>query len=224
MSMRQEWALGGGANVFSVFSSNAALAADNRALRAELASTSVLLADRDILLRENAMLKERFNRPASSTHTVLAAVILRPPGIPYDTLMLDAGSNEGIAVGDLVSAGGSVYIGKISQVYAVASRVTLFSAPGEEHDALLLTASTTAGTPLSLAGQGGGSFTGQVPAGTPVNVGDKALLPNLGIQFIATVTAVDTAAEKSFKTVYLSLPVNPLSLRFVEVRRAGTQP
>lgn len=211
-----------GGGIFSAFSSKASLAAEVAALKEQLASSSIELADRDLLYAENLQLKERLGRHASSTRSLLATVIMRPPGTPYDTLMLDVGTDDGVAVGDLVSAGGSVYIGKISQAYPSASRATLFSAPGESHDALLLTASSSVSVPFSLSGQGGASFTGEVPAGTAVEPGDSVLLPNLGVQFVAKVTAVDSSAERSFKTVYLELPVNPLSLRFVEVRNAAS--
>lgn len=220
LSIRQGIAASGGGALFSGLASNKELARQNEALRAQLASSTIALMDRNLLYADNIQLKERLGRVATSTRSIVAAVILRPPGTPYDTLMLDAGSNDGVAVGDLVAAGGSVYIGKISQVYAGASRATLFSAPGEAHDALVVPAAG-ASVPVSLSGQGSGSLTGEVPAATQVAPGDAIVLQNLGIEFIATVTAVDSSAQNSFKTIYTQLPVNPLSLRFVEVRPAA---
>jgi cell shape-determining protein MreC len=200
------------------FAPNASLAAENESLRAQLASTSVALMDRNLLYAENIELKARLNRPASSTRSVLASVIMRPPASPYDTLMLDVGSDASVRVGDLVSAGGSVYVGRIAQVYGQTSRATLFSTPGETLDALLTNPRTSTNTPLSLAGQGGASMVGEVPTGVDVSVGDPVILSNLGVELVAHVTAIDMGGEKSFKTVYVQLPVNPLSLRFVEVR------
>lgn len=224
-SAREEAAASSG-GILSLFSSNASLAAELEAAKAQLASANIALMDRDLLYAENRELKARLNRaPATTTARTLAAVIMRPPGVPYDTLMLDIGSDDGVAVGDLAAAGGSVYIGRISSAYANTSRVTLFSAPGEAHEAFLVNAATGESVPLAVAGQGGGSFVGEVSAGTAVAIGDRVIFANLQPQFIAQVVGIDSPEEKSFKTVYLQMPVNPLSLRFVEVEpAAGPQP
>jgi cell shape-determining protein MreC len=169
---------------------------------------------------QNLELKARLGRHASSSSSILAAVIMRPPGTPYDTLMLDAGTALGVEVGDLVSAGGSVYIGRISQAYPTASRVTLFSAPGESHNAVLAARNASSSVPFALVGQGGGSMTGEVPAGTSVSAGDSVVFPSLDLEVAGRVAAVDIVPERSFKTVYLELPVNPYALQFVEIRHA----
>ncbi|HVU79780.1 MAG TPA: rod shape-determining protein MreC [Candidatus Paceibacterota bacterium] len=205
---------------FERFIGSKALESEVAQLRAQLASTSILLADRELLYAQNADLKARLGRHASSSAPVLAAVIMRPPATPYDTLMLDAGSGEGVKEGDLVSAGGSVYIGRVSQAYPTASRATLFSAPGESHEALLVARNASSSVPFALVGQGGGSMTGEVPAGTAVSAGDEVTFPSMDLRYTGRVTAVDAAAERSFKTVYVELPVNPFTLTFVEIRHA----
>ena len=203
---------------FTGFSSQAALVAQNNTLRAQLASSSIVVLDRNMLYAENIDLKARLNRSVNSSST-LAAVLSRPPETPYDTLMLDVGSQNGIATGDLVAAGGSVYIGTIAQVYPTTSRALLFSAPGESYSALLMGSSTGAMTPVSVTGQGSGSLTAEVPAGVAVAVGDRVIFPGIVPQFIASVTAVESKAQESFQTIYMQLPVNPLTLQYVEVRR-----
>ncbi|HVV39134.1 MAG TPA: rod shape-determining protein MreC [Candidatus Paceibacterota bacterium] len=202
---------------FSGFSSQSSLAAENAALRAELASSSILLLDRTMLYTENLDLKSRLNRNPGFSST-LATVISRPPATPYDTLMLDIGSQHGVVVGDLVAAGGSVYIGTITQVYPTTARALLFSAPGETYQATLAGTSTHAVIPVSVSGQGGGGLTAQVPAGTAVKVGDRVQFPSIIPQFIASVVSIESKEADSFKTIYMQLPVNPLELQFVEVR------
>ncbi len=190
---------------------NQTLAEENAQLRAELASTTILLMDRNLLLKENAELKLRLGRHAETT-PLLAAVLMAPPGVPYDTLIIDVGSKEGVKAGDLVAAGGNVYIGRVADAYDSTSRVVLFSSPDEKYQGLL-----KGSIPLSLIGQGGGSMHGEVPAGTEVAVGDSVLLPSITAEYIAKVISVGVHEGESFKSVYLELPVNPYSLRFVEV-------
>ena len=173
----------------------------------DTALNAALLLDRDALYAENLDLKKRLGR-GSEVSRVLAGVLLRPPETPYDTLVIDAGSAQGIARGDKVSAGGTVVIGIVSELYAHASRVTLYSSPGEKYDGIL-------GGVLSIVveGQGGGSLRAQVPSGTPVAVGDAVVLPGVFGGLSARVKSIDRGANQSFTAIYLSLPVSVSSLR-----------
>jgi cell shape-determining protein MreC len=179
------------------------------------ASSTAALADRDALYRENVELKARLGRTVS-VRRILAGVLLRPPATPYDTLVIDAGSAEGVAAGDLVSAGGMTVIGSVSEVYAHSSRALLYSAPGASYDATLRFAEGGS-IPVLVEGQGGGSLEARVPAGTAVTVGDIATLPGLGGGLTAEVAALDRGESESFITVYLRVPVDLFMLHFVEV-------
>ena len=185
---------------------------DASVLRAQLASTTATLADRNALYAQNLELKQLLGRTALS-HTTLAAVLMRPPGIPYDTLMIDIGTNAGVAPGSLVFAGGNSAVGTVSDVYSNMSRVSLFSAPGESYQALLQD-----GTPISLSGEGAGSMSGEVPAGTSVTTGETVSLPGILSAFICSVSYVHQESGASFITVYVQLPVDLFSLQYVEVQ------
>ncbi len=176
---------------------------------------SARAADRDALYQENLDLKARLGRTVSVSR-VLAGVLLRPPATPYDTLTIDAGSGEGVVQGDKVAAGGTVLIGTVSEVAAHSAQVILYSSPGQKYDALLHLSN---GTTLSLGvvGVGGGSLTAQVPAGTQVVAGDHVSLPGVVGGLMAEVSGVQSASGESFATIYLTLPVNPDQLQFVEV-------
>ena len=197
-------------------SSKAALGRENEQLRAQLASTSAALADRNALYQENLVLKAQLGRTLTE-RSVLAGVLMRPPEVPYDSLMLDAGASQGIAPGDLVSAGGTTVIGTIDQVYRTTSRVKLFSSPGESYQGLLAASTTRPSTPVTVVGQGGGSLSAQVPTQTAVVPGDSIVLPGVGGGFIGSVSHVDEPSGSSFETLYLQLPVNMQELSFVEI-------
>ena len=202
-------------------SSKASLASENARLRGEIASTTALLADRTLLYQDNLDLKNRLGRNAKQ-NSVLAGVLLAPPAAPYDTLLLDAGSAEGVAVGDLVSAGGATLIGAIREVHPHTASATLYSAPGQRYEALLLlggSASTTntKSIPVTLEGQGGASLSAEVPAGTPARVGDSVVERGVEGGFVGSVSFLDAKTSESFETLYVTLPANPLELRFVEI-------
>lgn len=186
------------------------------AASADPALIAATQSDRDALYQENIDLKARLGRDAR-VRRILGAVLVRPPATPYDTLVIDIGEADGVAAGDTVSAGGTTVIGTVSEVYARAARVTLYSAPGQKYDALLR------GTiPLAVEGQGGGSLRAQVPAGTAVSLGDIAVLPGIAGGISARVSRVEHAEGESFSTLYFSLPVSVSSLRFVEVWKQAT--
>ncbi len=193
---------------------------ENERLRTALASTSALVADREALYQENIDLKSRLNRPAP-LERVLAGVLMRPPQVPYDTLLLDVGSAHGISQGDVVSAGGTTAIGTIIEVHTTTSRAQLLSAPGLTYDALLMVrgaaSSSAAEVPLQLVGQGAGSLTAQVPAGTRVLVGQNVTLPGVFGGYVGVVSSVASHEGESFKTLYLHLPVDLFSLKYVEI-------
>ncbi|MDB5225352.1 MAG: Rod shape-determining protein MreC [Candidatus Adlerbacteria bacterium] len=184
------------------------------ALRAELAAAQARLIDRDALYKENLDLKGRLGRNDTQTPRVLAGVLQRSPWVPYDTLLIDAGAAQGVAVGDWVSAGGQSLIGRVAEVQASTARVELFSAPGQVHQAMLGGTSTQ---PVAVEGQGGGSLQASVPAGTEVSVGDPIIFPGLGGGITALVSAVDARPGESFIVIYMRLPADPFALLYVEV-------
>ncbi len=191
-------------------------ATEATALRAQLAEATAALADRDALYREVADLRERLGRTDVPAPRILAAVLMRPPWSAYDTLLVDAGSSHGVALGDLVSAGQSGIIGRVSEVYAAQARVELFSAPGVTYQALL-----NGTVPVAVEGQGGGSMHADVPAGTIVAVGDTVEFPGLAGGIAAAVSAVDAKMGESFIGIYMTLPANPQELRYVEILKGN---
>lgn len=188
-------------------------ASDAALARAELASLQAKLADRDLLYQENLELKARLGRAAGRSATV-AGVLQRPPGVPYDTLVIDAGRDQGILEGSLVSMGGSTLVGTVAEVNAGSSRVTLYSAAGTVHEGILVSGGKN--IPVSIAGQGGGSLRAEIPAGTGAKPGDRVLLPGIVLGFIAEVAYVQKGEGESFETIYFSLPAD-LNARFVEI-------
>lgn len=204
------------AAVTAQFSTKAYLVQENERLRIALASTTAMLEDRTVLLSENKMLKEKFGRD-TSTRSVLAGVLQRPPATPYDTLVIDAGSNLGITHGSLVSAGGSTIIGEVSEVGVTAARVTLYSAPGQSYQGLLLETQDHKTVPVHVEGRGAGTMITEVPASTNAKPGDSIILPTVAGGLMSRVVGVRGSAKDSFQTLYLRAPINMQELRFVEV-------
>ncbi len=87
----------------AITSSKNDLVYENKKLQDQVTLQSAALLDRKILLDENVSLKAMLNHPVKEKR-IAAALITRPPFSPYDTFVLDLGSNSGIKVGDIVYA------------------------------------------------------------------------------------------------------------------------
>ncbi len=202
------------AGVFDLFRSKNALVLENERLKAEFAELSIRLLDRNELYEENLALKERLGRDAS-VNAVLAAVVARPPRAPYDTLLLDAGSRDGVSVGDFVAASETLIIGAIEHVTLTTSIARLYSAPGVVTEVTL----GHSGPVLQAVGQGAGNFEARVPVGIEVLAGESVLLPTIVPHVFAVVEYVRFNPTDSSRSVFFRSPVNPFELRFVTVLR-----
>lgn len=193
----------------------AALRAERDSLKEELEASRAAVLDRNLLYEENLMLKETMGRLAQP-NALLAAVLVRPPETPYDTLILDVGEREQVSIGDRVTAGGTMRIGEIEEVYAHTARVRLYSAPGLSHDAFLR------GTiPVRVEGQGGGSLRAEVPHDAEAKPGDLVSLPGIEPNFSLVVEQVDDGRGDSAATIYMRLSANPFAIRYAEVWRSA---
>lgn len=193
------------------------LVRENRSLHEELSRLKRETFQTSILEAENKKLKALLGRSDTSANEVILASVLRGPAAsPYDTLVIDAGTEEGVVGGELVRVSGGVAIGFVREVYMHNSLVLLFSAYGEELPVILGSATTTH---VTAFGQGSGMFEISVPSSFVVEVGDPIRIPSLKGELVAAVEAIEVDSSGSFAKVYFRTPVNLGTVRFVEVAR-----
>ncbi len=197
------------------FGDNAVLRQQNEQLQAQLVRTQDALIDRDALYAENLELKSVLGRPHLGYDFIRAGVIAQPPQLPYDTLMVDAGEQDGVAIGDDVWIGdGGVIIGSVTAVYATTARVALFSSAGVTHEGFL-----QGSTPVTVNGDGAGSLSARVPSDVNVAVGDQVFFPGVMNGISEVVASIDAPDSSSFKTLYLHAPLNIFSIRSVNIQK-----
>lgn len=210
LSLRNAIAHGIG-TFFETFRSTTALIEKNRALSARIAELEVRVLDRNMLAEERDELRSLLGREPGA-EGVLAAVLASPGSSPYDTLVLDVGTEERVSDGDRVFMGDNVVIGTISQAYEHASRAALFSTPGNVVDAVIpgFDIFTTA------TGRGGGTFEMVIPRDIAMNMGDPILLAGTS-RILGVVYGIEQKESDPFKKIYFRTPFNPSTLRFVRV-------
>jgi cell shape-determining protein MreC len=187
---------------------------ENAELQAELAGLKQNIASSSIgaILSENDELRAMFHR-ASTTPYALAAVLARPPFMPYDELIIDLGSVDGVSSTTKVYAPGNVLIGRVAEALSQTSKVSLFSSPGEKYNVLI----GASHVPASAIGIGGGQYRAEVPHGTALSVGDAVSDSTLKNGPMGMIISLVTDPANPFDTILFAPGVNIYELRFVLV-------
>lgn len=193
--------------------SRADLIAENKKLRREIETLIARDKERVTLKKENAEMKELLGRRVKEPNGALAAVLSKPPVAPYDTLLIDSGDDDGVAIGDYVRAYGETVIGRVVAVSRSTARVKLFSSPGEKFEVIAGKANISA----EAEGLGGGNFRIRLPRGVDVSEGDSVIIPLISQSAAGVVAVVRFTPNDSFQDVFFKSAVNLFELRWVEV-------
>jgi len=206
----------GGFSAF--FTSRMTLEEENRTLYKEMELLRLRSVSYAILREENEALRRILGQENNASRT-LASVLIGSDNAPYNILIIDRGSADGVSKDDIVFVEYSA-LGWISDVYANTATVTLFSSPGIETTVRI----PDAGVSATATGRGGGNFVVKLPRGVEVKEGARVELLGTPPSVLGTVAEVIMKPADSFQTVLFRLPVNLTDLGWVEVgkMRAAT--
>jgi len=193
------------------------LLSDNESLKRQLSDLELSIASTSVeaTLEENDELKAMLGR-ASTTPAVLAAVLSRPPYMPYDELVIDRGSDDGIASNTLVYSPEMVLIGHLSALYSQTSAVTLFTSPGQKYNVLI----GSSHIPAEADGRGGGQYQAEIPHGSAIEAGDIVEDQSLNDKEFGIVVTVRSDPSDPFDQVLFAPPVNIYQLRWVLLEKS----
>ncbi len=157
---------------------------------------------------------------AQGERRIGAGVIGRPNKLPYDVLVLDKGSVDGIFEGAPVFIGGDAVIGVVGKVFNQTSVVTLITTPGFSTSVYIIGPDiyTTA------EGIGGGQLKVGVPQGIKLEVGNLVILPGIDAGVYGKISTVQSVPSEPEQYGFVS-PEIPLSgLRIVSVGSVPLEP
>ena len=197
------------------FSSRSELYIENQDLKKQLGAMSAKLADRSFLRHENILLKENLGRHEKEPERIFAVVLAKPDITPYDTLVIDIGKNDEILVGDLIVVE-NVILGEIEEVYQTSSKVRLYSSNNQKVNVFIGDDAIGA----EAQGLGGGNFEIELPRNVNVFVGDSVYVSDINPRVLGVVEYINSDPNDVFERILFKSPVNPFSLRFVDVIRA----
>jgi cell shape-determining protein MreC len=211
------WLVGDVVNSFfsytkDYFISKNTLISRNQQLEDENATLRLREIDYNVLTAENEDLRSELGRTPSSSR-IISRVLSKPPRSPYDTLVIDVGSSDGVILGSKVYLGESVIIGVVTNVTPRTSLVELFSSGNKKQEAIL----DRTGASFTLTGNGGANFQLEVPKDTDILWGDMFKYPTFSGSVIGSVYYIDTNSQSSFKTIYIRIPGNVFSSKYVFV-------
>jgi cell shape-determining protein MreC len=172
----------------------------------------------DALKIENEDIKKALGRTGKG-NDVLGVILSRPPMSPYDTLVIDVGSADGVKAGNKVYTEGEVLVGDIAEVFEHESKVSMFSTPGRIMP--IIVGSTTIET--QATGKGGGNFTAKFPVEIRIKEGDLIVTPQIRPHAFGVVERIVVDSSDSLQTILFKSPINIHEFRFVEVDRGSVK-
>lgn len=199
----------------SYFYSKNSLFLENENLKNELSEISGRLSNYNIILDENLKMKEILGRKQEKKDMILASILSKPNKSPYDTLIIDRGSKDGIEKGQKVFALGDVLLGYVSLTYPDSSKVILFSTPGEKIEVVISGRDAF----MQLTGRGGGSYEMILPRDFILEKGTEVALTGVMPKTVGIVQTIISDPRDSFQKALLLSPVNIFELKFVEVEK-----
>lgn len=188
---------------------------ENEELNRRLTEQNLAMTDYQILKKDNEEFKSLLGRVTVKNSFTLANILVKPNQSPYDTLIIDVGSDVGLKEGDKVFADEQIPLGYISNVYDHTSLVSLYSNPGETTEAMIIGSNAT----VELVGRGGGNFEMTVPIDLDSSKGTMVVFPGLTSEVVAIMDEVISNPTDPVKKVLLRSPANIQQLKWVQIQR-----
>jgi cell shape-determining protein MreC len=198
-------------NQSGYFSSRSALARENRELSERLALFEEQSARYHALEMQNDALRAMVSLVESDRSGQTARVLSSFRTAPYGTFVIAAGERDGIARGDIVLTSGGFALGRITDLDAHTATVHALFAPGATTEVVVRDVA------FSVDGRGGGNAYAEIPRGAGLALGDAAIVPEYGGRVAGLIGSIESASSSATEKLYLRLPHNLDTLRFVYV-------
>lgn len=199
-------------HVASFFRSQAALSAEIEGLEGKLRAHAGDALTIRRLEDENAALAALLG--FSEDERIASRVLIAPGDTPYDTFLVDRGSEDGVKEGAVVYADG-IAVGTVASVYGESALVRLVSSPGVLSTAYVFGPDVF----VKAEGMGGGALRISVLQDVPLQRGDVVMVPGSGTAAYGEVVEVEASDSSPFQYGYVTSPIPLSSVRFVEIAR-----
>lgn len=209
----QTWLAESSASLPQYLRNRAVLVAEVEVLKQQIADRGGDRFTLDMLAKENDELRSLLGD--TGEERILAGVIGRPSALPYDMLMIDQGTSDGIVVGAPVYIGDRTVIGFVQSATERTALISLITTSGFVSTVYVLGPDifTTA------VGMGGGQLRVGVPQGIVVKEGDLVILSSITSGVYGSISYIETIPTQPEQYAYVSPKTAIGSLRLVAVGR-----
>ena len=182
-----------------------------RNLREEVADSEFLTLRASVLLDENEELRSLLGTASDEPIVRSGRVVRVAQGLNTTTLVVGAGSSDGVSEGDFVLAHSGVLLGVAG---VVTENVTLVQLVTSSRVRTPVFVGDNGGTLFTLEGAGGMHGVVRAPRDAPVSEGDS-IASAYGPWILGIVEGVSFDPRDPFQAVYVRSPVNVHTIRFV---------
>lgn len=189
-----------------------------RTLEAQLAAQQGIDATLEFTRKENEELKAVLGVPDDTR--IAAGIVGRPPYTPYDTLILDVGSNAGIVERAPVFIENGHAIGYVRSTTQTNALVTLFSSSGVTLSVYIFGPNIYA----HAVGVGGGVVRVDVPQGISIEKGNMVILPSLHSGVLGVLSDIESTPTDPDQHGFVTLGAPIASMRIVGIGTAPIEP
>ncbi len=163
---------------------------------------------------------ENINLKNSTTSSrVVAFITTRPAATPYDSFIIDRGSNDGIAVENLVYVYNTLLLGQVSDVQKTSATIRAYSSPQQQISAY----HSASGSSFDIVGRGNGNFQVNIPQGVDIVEGDVLLSQKSARDVLGVVEYIVSDEREPFKEIYIRIPANINNIQYVQVQTESNE-
>lgn len=208
----QRFVRGIGEDAFSILRTKAALVRENVTLREQMKELEWNILDRDRIAQELETFEKILGRSSARVFTV-GKVLAKPGALPYDTFILDVGTENGVLLGDTVLVGNDIAVGTIIEVRGSISKAQLFSSAALKTPVLVGEKARA----FVAHGYGAGNIVVTIPRDLEILAGEPVYLPTDPRTYLGAVDVVIERPSDAIKIVGIRLPVNLFELSQVKI-------
>lgn len=180
-------------------------------LESELNLLQVRYSNLSYLEDENRILNEILGRKDTVEKLIIADVLIRPPQVPFDTIVVNKGTDENIKNGDKVYAFETL-IGIVENVSNSTSHIKLLSSSGEKIPVRL-----NNDIDAEAYGRGGGRFVITLPKDIVVEVGSIVSITDSYAPVFGSIQESSEDEASTFQILYFNFPFSLSSIEIVEI-------
>jgi cell shape-determining protein MreC len=199
------------------FQTKHSLQLENTRLRQEnLRLRNIWLADH-LVETENQELKKLVGLRDKKRIPLVVPILIKPNQTTNDILLIETSDLPAGTIlhsGDhVVTGGGTVLLGEVTEVFANSAKIRLYSSFGEQ-------VAVTIGAehiPAIALGQGVGNFYLSLPKGVNVKEGDPVTASAYHDLLLGSVGTIESKSSSPYITVRFRIPINLYELKWVEI-------